>query len=495
MAQNKKEQKKRYGISSRPILSLLVGLGFLSIILLAAIMTSAKGTGYPKNQNSDSSQQGGEESLPGAQGNSILAVVKAIDSDNKTITLFNIERRDLVELKYNGGTNITDKYGKAIAISQIDIGEMVDATYPRGKDKLTDMSVSKKAWTYANVNNLGINLEKQTMKIAKNLYKYENDILILDGKDFITAENLAEQDELLVRGYEETIWSITVTKGHGVVILQDYEDFLGDYITIGYEAIQQIAENMEIVVREGNFNLTVENGDYTATKNITVNRNQETYVSLSDLGPGGSRLGRITFHITPFGADLHVDGQLLSYANPIEMAYGEHNLKVSMGGYTSYVGTLTVDSSGKTVKIDLPESSSKQEATVSETDDSTTADHSTDDSTGDSSGNPSGTTGGSSGTSSGGSTGTGSSGSGATGTPSKNSDIDEKHQIYVQNPTGASVYIDGDYKCTSPGNFPKIIGTHVITFIKDGYKTMSYTVEVSDDGLDSYYTFPDLSRE
>ena len=491
MAQNNKVQKKRYGISSRPILSLLVGLGFFTIIIFAAMMSNSKGSDYSKNQNTNSSQQTGEIAAADPQGNLILAVVKAINTENKTITLFDVDRRDLVELKYNGGTNITDQYGKEIAISQIDIGEMVDAYYPKGKDKLTDMNISKKAWNYAGVSNLGINLEKQTMKIAKNLYKFEDDILILDGEDFITVENLAEQDELLVRGYEETIWSITVTRGHGVVILQDYEDFLGDYITIGYEAIRQIAENMEIVVREGNFNLTVENGDYTATKNITVTRNQETYVSLNDLGPGGSRLGRITFDITPFGADLHVDGQQLSYANPLELAYGEHNLKVSMGGYTSYVGTLAVDSSGKTVKIDLPESSSKAVATVSETDNSDDTDNTTDNSSGGSSGSASGTTG----DSSGGSTGAASSANGATSTPSKDNDIDEKHLIYVQNPTGASVYIDGEFKCTSPGNFPKMIGTHVITFIKEGYKTMSYTVEVSNDSLDSYYTFPDLSKE
>jgi hypothetical protein len=38
----------------------------------------------------------------------------------------------------------------------------------------------------------------------------------------------------------------------------------------------------------------------------------------------------------------------------------------------------------------------------------------------------------------------------------------------------------------------KVIGNHVITFIMEGYTTMSYTIDVSDDGLDAYFTFPDL---
>ena len=475
MAQNNKVQRNRYGISSRPILSLLVGLSFFTVVFLVTMLSTPKDTGYQRSQNTGITQQNGQETKQDdSLSSTILAVVKKVDTENQRIMLFDVNRQELLELNYFGGTNITDKYGKAIAISQIKVGEMVDATYLTDKKKLTDMNLSTKAWTYTGVSNMGINLSNKTMKIAKTLYKYEDDILILDGEEFIPVADLAEQDELTVRGFEETIWSITVTRGHGTVILKDYEDFLGDYITIGYEAIQQIAEDMEIIVREGNFNLTVENGNYSATKNITVDRNQDTYVSLSDLGPGASKLGRISFEITPFGADLYLDGELVSYANPIEMEYNEHNMKVSMGGYTSYVGTLTVDSSGKTVKIDLPESSSVEAATVTETEDGSTTNSSTGTSTGNTTdGAPAGST------------------TGSTGTE----DIDANHLINVQNPSGVSVYIDGEFKCTSPGSFQKMIGTHVITFIKEGYKTMSYTIEVSDDGLDSYYTFPDLTKE
>jgi hypothetical protein len=314
------------------------------------------------------------------------------------------------------------------------------------------------------------------MKIVDRKYKYNSDLLVLDGTEFIPVTDLAEQDELTIRGCDETIWSITVTRGHGTVILQDYENFLGDNITIGYEAMQQIAEGMEITVREGNFNLTVEKKNYSATKNITVYRNKITNVSLSDLGPDASASGQITFEITPFGADLYIDGVLASYANPAELEYGEHQLKVSLGGYTTYEGTLTVDTPGKTVNIDLPETASQDTASVTETDTqaATDTDTSSDTTTDDT---PSDTV----------------QETPADYTDIDPDDIDAEHQIYVQEPVGASVYIDGSYMCTAPGNFKKIIGTHVITFIKDGYETKSYTVEVSDDNVDTYFTFPNLT--
>ena len=73
---------------------------------------------------------------------------------------------------------------------------------------------------------------------------------VIDGDSFVSLDNLAKQDELTVRGLNETIWSIIVTKGHGTVRLKDYDAFLGGNVTVGYEAVTQITDNMVITVRE-----------------------------------------------------------------------------------------------------------------------------------------------------------------------------------------------------------------------------------------------------
>lgn len=471
MAQKKKEHKNNYKVNSRPILNLLVGLGFFTIIVMVTMMFAAKDTGYQGGSNIANDPVNNQVS-PSAtpEDGKILAVVKAIDTDNKMISLYDINKKLTKELKYTGGSNITDKYGKLMSASQVKVGTMVDAGVDVTRGKLTDMKISAKAWEYVGVNNFTIDLNVMTMKIASTLYKYGDDVVVLNGQDFDPITTLTEQDELTVRGFEETIYSITVTRGHGTVVLEDYDAFLGSYITIGYEAMQQIIEDTEITVREGSFNLTVDNGKYSATKNITIVRDEVTHVTLSDLGPSASGQGRVVFEITPFGADLYINGEPTSYANPFELEYGNHNIEVSMGGYTTYEGILTVDSAGKTVKIDLPESTSEEEATVSETENGS-----------DNSG-----------------TGTDSSDSTDTTddtTDTSTEDIDQKHSIYVNKPVGASVYIDGKFKCIAPGNFKKILGTHVITFIQDGYQTMSYTIEVSDDNLDAYYSFADLVKE
>jgi Cu/Ag efflux protein CusF len=483
MEQWDKEHKKSYKVNGRPILSLLIGLGFISVILLVTMLVAAEEVGPSRNANKKTDQEELEATTTSSDSE-VLGIVKKIDTDRKLITIYDIDSKETAAFTYSGGTNITDKYNQVIAISQIPIGTMVEGSFEKVNGKLTAMSISTKAWEYIGVSNLNINRSAQTMKIATTRYKFTKDIVILDGQEFITVDNLAEQDELTIRGYDETIWSITVTRGHGTVKLADYEMFLGAGITVGYEAMQQITKDMTITVREGNFNLTVENGKYSATKNITVNRNQETLVSLGDLGPEALKQSRITFEITPFGADLYIDGEITSYANPLELTYGEHTVKVALGGYTTFSGVLNVNVAGKTIKIDLPEVTSNEEAVVSETDTQPNDNANNGNEDGTDTGTDAGTN----------------AGSEQTENPvgiitDEDAIIDEKHSIYVQNPIGASVYINGDFMGTSPCNFQKIIGTHVITFIEDGYETMSYTVDVLNDGLNTYLNMPDLVRK
>lgn len=481
MMMEKEELKNIYKVNSRAILLLLFGLGFVTIILLSAMLSASKQHRGPRTTNipNGNEVQNAEDSNVGR----LLAVVKEIDTENKRITLLDTDSRETVIFDYTGGSNITDRYGKAISINRIGIASMVDATYRRDKGLLTDMNISSKAWEYVGVSNFSINTADKIMKIATTKYRFNEDITILDGKDFIPIEKITQQDVLTVWGYEETIWSITVTKGHGTVVLEDYKPFIGDFITIGYESMQQITDDMEITVREGEFNLTVENGRYSATKTVKVKRNEITVVSLGDLGPDAPKHGRVKFEITPFGADLYIDRELTSYANPIELLYGQYNLKVSLGGYVSYEGVLNLDSAGKTIKIDLPEVKSFEQATVSETDSidtpdigyagdgtDTDADYADDD------------------------TDYTSEDDTDTDTEDDSSDDirDPGRLVYIQSPIGASVYIDGEFKGISPCSFEKMVGSHVLTLIEEGYETMSYAIEVENDGKDQYFSMPAL---
>ena len=491
MAVNTNEQKNKSRIHTRPILSLLIGLTFFTAILIFALFEAGK-SGRPSSRRAPSNQAQQEDNNKSLGVNTpdkgTVAIVLDIDKSTGIIHLFDINANEEIRLNYTGGTSLLDKYDQNISVDRIEKGLIVDISYQSTRDKMTSLRFSKKAWEYIGVNNMITYPDEKTIKIAKSNYTY-SEPFVFDGDSLITLEDLAIQDELTVRGIDETIWSLIVTKGHGTVRIKDYEAFLGGSITVGYEAVSQVTENMVFTIREGNYNLTVENGEYSGTKNITVNRDEETVVSVGDLGPEPAKHGKITFEITPLGADLFIDKELTTYASPVELEYGEHSIEVSLGGYSTYRGNLVVDYATKKIQIVLPELESRDdvsiiewEETVGVGDDDTGHidyndwDSEHHDNNDDNHDNP----------------------EFIDSLIDENDDdpiIDNDSLIYIQNPLGASVYLNGEFKGVSPGSFKKVIGSHVVTFIKKGYRTKSYTIDIADDGLDTYISLPELEPE
>lgn len=485
MSVNTNEQRNKSRIHTRPILSLLIGLAFFTAVLFIALSEAGKNgkSGTKQGLSSKTNRESNSTTMNNSSDKSGLALVLDIDKSAKTMRLYDINAKEEISLNYTGGTSLLDKYKQVISIDRIEKGLIVDISYQSKNNKLTELVFSDKAWEYIGVNNMMVYPDEKTIKIAKTNYTYEEPF-VLDGDRFITLDDLAIQDELTVRGIDETIYSIIITKGHGTVRITDYEAFIGGSITVGYEVVSQVDANMIITIREGNYNLTVENGDYSGTKNITVNRNEETVVSIGDLGPEPVKHGKITFDIIPLGADLFIDKELTTYASQIELEYGEHSIEVSLGGYATYRGNFTVDYANKKIRIVLPELQSIEDVSIVEWDEPVEAGEGDtdyidyndwDSEQNDNRNNPD-----------------------DIDSLINDSDfdddpiVDRDSLIYIQNPSGASVYLNGEYKGVSPGSFQKVIGSHVLTFIKQGYQTKSYTIDISDDGLDTYISLPDL---
>ena len=67
------------------------------------------------------------------------------------------------------------------------------------------------------------------------------------------------------------------------------------------------------------------------------------------------------------------------------------------------------------------------------------------------------------------------------------------NQLIIDSPEGAEVYFDGAYKGVAPISFTKTAGTHVVVLRKDGYKSKTYTLNLT--GVESEtYSFNALQK-
>lgn len=432
------------------------------IIIIAAMLfniASKDGKDNKYTKGNESNESKGE--IPVREA-ALTGVIKSMDELTKNITFTNINDGQDYIMEYTGGTNFMNKYGKVSVIQSMPVGEIVDVIYNKDSEKLIQVKISDEAFDYQGISNWRRDIEKNGFIIAESNYKCADDLVVTSKGKLLTIDDLDETDEITIKGFDRQIYSVIVTKGHGTLRFANYDDFMGGIAYIGTKYIMPVIEDMRATVREGNYDVTLETGNFKGTVSILAIEGEEVLVNMSEFKKPVLEKGLVKFIITPEGADLYIDNLEADYEEEVSLEYGEHTILVSLGGYTTYTGTLELEKPEKTVMINLAEVNTGTDS-KDDTDDDTGKDDTTE--------------------------GTGTDDGTTTG---EYEEVNAKNYIHIESPEGASVYFNGEFKGTAPVSFPKAIGTQYITLIKSGYTTKTYTVEVKDDEKDVKLDFPDM---
>lgn len=374
------------------------------------------------------------------------ALVLSVDTENMHIVLKSFTDDEKYILNYTGGCDIRNEYGDLIAMSQIEKGEIVDAYYINSKNKLTRMIISPDAYEYNRITEFVYNETDMTCEIKGETYTFDDSLIVMSNGAQIDLSDIEPVDVLTLKGIDKKLNSIIVTSGHGYINLTNTDYFEGGIIEVGKKMMLVITEDMQIVAPEGTYNIMATYNGQGGFKEVTIKRDSEISLSLTEFQDDAKRYGSYSFDIIPTDAILLIDGNETSYDDFVEMTYGTHTIQVSAEGYETYNATIVVDSVYESLTIDL----TMQTVTEDDTEDETDADEAEDEA------------------------------------------LDA--QIRVDSPVDAEVYFDGVYKGVAPVNFKKESGTHVITLRRSGYEAKMYTLEIADDDKDVNIVLPELEE-
>lgn len=493
----KKNNRQLPNRIKKSLSGLTLVMGFVAILNIAGCAFD--------NSMADTTDTGTEEEinysilLPGTYDSKDTAVYLSANEEDKTLTFFNLEKERNYTLSYDGTTNFYDKYEEALALSQIKEGTIVDVTFLKNSKKLNTMQVSKEAWTNTGVSRFEFDEGKRCIKIGSDIYKYTDNLVIMQDGQQMEIMDINAVDVLTVNGIGTGIYSIQIEKGHGYLRLLGDEYVIGGWIEVGQSLIQQITEGMLLTVPEGTYEVIISHKNYNAAEKISINRNEETTLDISDIQGEEIKKGTVLFTAKPADAKVFVDGEAVDISGPVELSYGIHQLMAKADGYKTSVSYLKVaeESAGISIVLDK----SEEDSDSSQKDDKDLADKNTEDKNTEgmdtedknntvSSGNS---------TSNSGTSGlTGSTVSGNSNesdNPAGGTTAGDYYKVYIDNPAGAEVYVDGNYVGIAPVSFNKVSGIHVVTLRKSGYETRSYTISVDGDKKDASYSFVDLELQ
>lgn len=379
--------------------------------------------------------------------NVTVSISEVCESD-KSITAIAYGKDEEITLFYTGSTNIMSRYDAVMAASQIEVGQIYDISYDKKTLKIVDMLESKEAFESSNIVNYSIDRKNKIISVGSRAYSFDDTILILSEGEKIQMMELNDKDVITVRGIDKKVTSIVVTKGHGYLKLTNYNPFIGGFIDVGKTLITKITgDNMLLVVPEGSYKVSLANGDYSAQRTVTVGRDKEVVLDFSDVVEIAKEQGKLKLSVIPNTATVLIDNKTVTDIEQIQLEYGTHTITVNATGYDTYTENITINTAYMTKTIDL----TNEEATTSS--ENTTSDEKV---------TATETTGAASST----------------------------YKTYINSPSGAEVYIDGNLIGTAPVSTPKVSGTHVITFTKTGCENKTYTVDIDNDNADATFNFP-----
>ena len=418
----------------------------------------------------------------------IFGVVAKVDLENKVITIRDIETNALLAYFYTGYSDIRDKYGEIMAAGVLQPGDMVEGTYYVDDSLLKTLLISSKAWSNLRVHNWSYDADARRIRIGTQSYSlYDHCIVAQDGR-IIDIRELASIDELIVRGYENTVYSINVLKGHGYISLQNEDFFIGGIVTVGNEVGLEITEGMLVMAEEGKHILSVTKNGVGGAVEVNVQRGKEIFVDVGALQGEAVMHGSVYFTISPENAKLIIDGKVQNHEDLVELPFGTYRIAVEAVGYVPYMGDLVVGDTfiRRNISLGLEEKSTEvvePETTQPESTSGTEETTSTEEETS----------------------------SGGTeeetapdipeGPPEEETTVIHtgdkdisKYRIYVESPIGAEVYFDSEYVGIAPLEFEKQSGLHTIIFKRDGYQMKAYVLEISQEACDEHYSFLPLEK-
>ena len=473
-----------------------------AVIILVTVLTLFSGKETPAGTKRPTGKPTGAAPTEAviAEHNKLM-MVKAVDTEAGTITLYDLEEGGEVTLTYGVAADIRTKYGSLTYAASLQFGEIVRAEYDP-ELALVRMQKSDEHWELHGVDEFSVTETMLTVG-GVNYKLTDRTVAYCEGQKIALGE-VKSMDRVNVWGLGSEMLSIEVTKGHGSIKLINCEEFEGAEVTFGDQKYT-LNGTTSYLVREGSYTVTVKSDTKAAAAEVTVARNEQVVIDLYEYGGAPVETAEVRFKISPFSAILRIDGEETEYyEQDLVLTYGEHVIEAELGGYTTYKGVLVVSKPYQTIQINLSERPTGETEDGDDTasgdgdsgeqtgDDSTgdTTDAGTDenDTMGENTGSENGdddTTGNRTGEDDGDSSDRRYVPIGAAG----GYEFDEDHSTFILVPEGAVVLIDGISLGAAPVEFEKLLGTYTVTLRKDG-KEKEYTVTVEDDGEDVYWKFP-----
>ncbi len=337
--------------TNQGILAKMIGIGVIGLVLIiVAIVALTYDFGKEPGVNNDTSPLVNDDESQGADEEEVdestvvrsLAVVEAVDYDLEQMEVMDTATKGHVTLQLSGATDIQDDYGSPIVLAKIKPGYMVNVKYSTADYKPESVKIAAQVQKIQNLTSFKVDKETKTIQIDSDIYKYDSDLIVLKESEPTSLDELSAFDDLIIRAYQGTVWSVMVESGHGYVVLKNYEAYIGGVLEVGNRTSYTIEEDMKVPVSVGTHQIVITKDDMTPySSDVFIEEEEEYIIDLSDLQP---KVATVYFGITDPEIVVYVNDEIVE--DPLleqKMDYGEYTVRAEKEGYETFETVMNVN--------------------------------------------------------------------------------------------------------------------------------------------------------
>ncbi|PKM69226.1 MAG: hypothetical protein CVU95_01190 [Firmicutes bacterium HGW-Firmicutes-2] len=345
------EKKKNVDIVSRMTVIGIVAV----VILIVGVTVLALILGGKDKKNDKPSEVETptdiEEMASSGEYERAMAVVKYVDTNTGKLMVYDIEALKTITLVMDSSIDIKNEYGTDIALSQINVGDMIETKYDIKTLKPENVRITAVTWQRRDVSNMVVDQENRTIRIGNEVYTYTEELVTFkDGSPFAITD-LSPADEAIVKGYKNQVWSIIVINGHGTITLINHESFIGGQIEVGKKISKLVEAEMTMPISAGVYDVVVSKDNMSPyVSQVMVEEGQNITLDLSTAQP---KVGTVEFVLSQENVKIYIDDVLLQSNEPSMLSFGNYRIRAEKENFETWEGNLILNQAYLRFRIDL----------------------------------------------------------------------------------------------------------------------------------------------
>lgn len=349
-----------------------------------------------------------------------IGVIRSIESGkDAAVSIYSISENKTYNLTAAPITQLNDKYGGNMLISEFERGDVVNFTFDEETNKLVTLIENSDTWEYDNISNVKINQELKLLTKDNKDFKYSDLTVVKYNNNDYDITKIDPVDVITIKGYRDNVYYVNIEKSHGYIQVTNFDKLKEGVIEVDTDIYKALEISEKIKVSDGEHKVVIQSTNSEPfTKEITVNAG-ETYVL--DLSSVKSKTGVLLIKTNVTDYTLYINSIMEFSREPLTLDYGAYTVRIEKEGYLPYETQLSVDRSQIVLNAELTKEETKNDVKMIKLELST-------------------------------------------------------------NPPGANVYIDNMYVGISPVTKEIVEGSHSITIKLNGYSdTVLNSLSINDD--------------